>query len=133
MPFVVDASVAATWLLSDETSPVADAAYALLLDDIALAPDLWRHEIRNILVVNERRGRIDAVHSGRALALLAALPIQLDHAADEAVIMALARRHRLTAYDASYLELAQREAAALATLDEALARAARTEGVAVIG
>ncbi len=44
----------------------------------------------------------------------------------------LARRHRLTIYDAAYLELALRESLPLATLDQALAAAARSEGVEVI-
>jgi predicted nucleic acid-binding protein len=46
--------------------------------------------------------------------------------------VALARRHRLTVYDAAYLELALREGLALATLDTALAEAARAEGVSVL-
>ncbi|HJW78510.1 MAG TPA: type II toxin-antitoxin system VapC family toxin [Beijerinckiaceae bacterium] len=47
--------------------------------------------------------------------------------------MALARRHRLTVYDAAYLELAQREGVPLATLDGPLAAAARADGVPVLG
>jgi predicted nucleic acid-binding protein len=48
-------------------------------------------------------------------------------------VFVLARRHHLTFYDASYLELAMRERIALATLDQALARAAIAEGVPLIG
>jgi predicted nucleic acid-binding protein len=47
--------------------------------------------------------------------------------------MALARRHRLTVYDAAYLELALREVVPLATLDQALAAAAQAEGVSLVG
>jgi predicted nucleic acid-binding protein len=89
--------------------------------------------LRNIFVTNELRGRLDSKQTSRALALLAALPIQLDHGANETALLALARQHQLTAYDAAYLELAQRENVALATLDEALIRAARAAGVPVIG
>jgi len=46
-------------------------------------------------------------------------------------VIGLCRRHGLTVYDALYLDLALREDAELATLDAALARAARTEGVQV--
>jgi predicted nucleic acid-binding protein len=46
--------------------------------------------------------------------------------------LALAREHGLTVYDAAYLELALRRRAGLATLDRALARAARSAGVHVI-
>lgn len=132
MPFVVDASIAATWLLPDEGHAVADAAYQRLLTDHALVPSLWWYEMRNIFVSNERRGRFGSEHTARALILLGGLPIQFDHAPDSAVLLALARKHRLTAYDAAYLELAQRETIALATLDDALARAAVVEGVTLI-
>lgn len=130
MPFVVDASVAASWLLPDEQR--ARAAYARLEHDDAVTPALFWLEMRNLFLMNERRGRIDATMTDRALALLAALPITLDSAPDGPAIMALARRHRLSAYDAAYLELAQRLNVPLATLDAALQAAARAEDVAVL-
>ena len=132
MAFIVDASIAAAWLLPDEASAVANAAYARLPDDGALAPTLWHFEIHNIFLTAERRGRLDAAQSSRALALLASLPIQIDPATDSTTLMVLARKHGLTAYDAAYLELALRTASPLATLDNALARAARAEGVGLI-
>jgi predicted nucleic acid-binding protein len=61
------------------------------------------------------------------------LAVTLDGSPDEREVMALARRHRLTVYDAAYLELALREELPLATLDAALAEAARREGVLVLG
>jgi predicted nucleic acid-binding protein len=133
MPFVVDASVTASWLLPDESDPRAEQAYERLDSDSAVAPGLWWFELRNIFIVNERRGRLDQSATRRALELLASLPIRLDHAAGEATLLALARQHRLTVYDAAYLELAQREGLPLATLDEELARAARAEKVILIG
>lgn len=133
MPFVVDASVAACWLLSDEDDMRAEAAYRRFPDDTAIASSLWWFEMRNIFLSNERRGRIDSARTTRALTLLSGLPIQLDHRPDEAALMALARQHQLTAYDAAYLELALRHALPLATLDDALARAARAESVPLVG
>ena len=47
--------------------------------------------------------------------------------------MTLARKHRLTVYQASYLELAQRETLPLATRDADLIRAARAENLSLIG
>ena len=132
MPFVVDASVAASWLLPDEGHPVAAMAYDRLTNDTALVPSLWWFEMRNLFIVNERRGRLDSNKTDKALSLLRALPIQLDSHPDELSLMRLARRHRLTAYDAAYLELALRENLALATLDAALASAALAEGVTLI-
>ena len=133
MPFVVDASVAATWLLPDERPPEAEASYALLSDDYALVPTLWWYEMRNVFVVNERRGRIDRSQSDKALSVVAGLPIQLDREQDEGPLLDLARQHRLTVYDAAYLELAQRRGLGLATLDRALVKAARAERITVIG
>lgn len=59
MPFVVDASVIATWAFQDEQpSRVADLALERIQNNQAVAPfPLW-YELRNIFVVNERRGRI---------------------------------------------------------------------------
>ncbi|MFN4090157.1 MAG: type II toxin-antitoxin system VapC family toxin [Alphaproteobacteria bacterium] len=133
MPFVVDASISATWLLPDEAHNVADRAYAMLDEDDAIVPGIWWFELLNILVVNERRGRLDADQVGRALTLLSRLPIRQETVSDRSVLLALARRHRLTAYDAAYLELAKREGVPLATLDAALARAAAAESVPLIG
>jgi predicted nucleic acid-binding protein len=133
MPFVVDTSVSASWLMPDEDFPVAEAAYARLAVDHALAPGLRWFEMRNLFIVNERRGRIDSDRTRRAPALLDELPIRIDSEPVEASLLHLARRHRLTVYDAAYLELAQRARAPLATLDAALASAARSEHMALIG
>jgi predicted nucleic acid-binding protein len=62
---------------------------------------------------------------------LVAMPILIDRAPDEADLMALARRHRLTVYGAAYLELARRRREPLATLDKKLAAAAKAESVAL--
>jgi predicted nucleic acid-binding protein len=83
--------------------------------------------------VNERRGRLDSAKTARALSLLRALPVATDAGEDEAVLMQLARRHRLSVYDASYLEFALRRGLPLATLDTALSDAARAEGVLLVG
>jgi predicted nucleic acid-binding protein len=133
MPFVVDTSVAASWLLPDEGRPESTEAFARLATDHALAPALWWFEIRNVFVVNERRGRLDSTQTSRALALLAGLPIRIDTGVVEASLLGLARQYRLSVYDAAYLEVARRVVVPLATLDAALAAAAHTEGVALIG
>lgn len=119
-------------LLPDEGHAVAEASYSRLITDYALVPSLWWFEMRNIFVSNERRGRIGSEQTARALTLLGGLPVQLDRTPDSTILMALARKHRLTAYDAAYLELATREAIPIATLDGALARAAVAEGAALI-
>ena len=133
MPFVVDASVAACWLLPDEGAEAAALAYARFPDDMAVVPALWWFEMRNIFLTSERRGRIDSSRTSVAMALLRGLPIQIDSVTDEDMLLTLARRHGLTAYDAAYLELALRLGLPIASLDSALVRAAGAEGVGVIG
>jgi predicted nucleic acid-binding protein len=87
MPFVIDASVTASRLLPDEADTRAEQAYTLLDTESAVVPGLWWFELRNIFVVNERRGRIDEATTQRALKLLASLPIRLDHAAEETALL----------------------------------------------
>ena len=132
MPFVLDASVTASWCFEDEEAPVADAAMDRLPEDHAVVPALWWFEIRNILVVNERRGRIESADSDVFLNDLARLPIRIASDPNGRLVVALARTHRLTAYDAAYLELAVRLTAPIATLDRALADAARAEGLELV-
>lgn len=132
MPFIIDASVVLARPLGDCNS-TAELALTRLEQEEALAPAQWWFEVRNVIVVNERRGRITELASTGFLRDLSRLAILLDRSPDEATVMALARRHRLTVYDAAYLELALREGLPLATLDTALAEAARREGVDVLG
>ena len=132
MPFVLDASVTASWCFEDEEASVADAAMDRLPEDHAVVPALWWFEIRNILVVNERRGRIDSADSDVFLNDLARLPIRIESDPNERLVVELARTHRLTAYDAAYLDLAVRLTAPIATLDRALADAARAEGLELV-
>lgn len=130
MALVVDSSIVGCWCFPDETSPVADAALARLGTEEGVVPALWWFEVRNILVINERRGCIDAPGTADFLADLNGLSIRIDRTPDSERVLALARAHRLTAYDAAYLELARRLDAPLATLDRALAGAA---GVSLLG
>ena len=132
MPFVLDASIPAAWALQDEQDPRADAAFVRMKKEEALVPSLWWFEIRNILVVNERRKRITESDTGVFLRDLAGLRVRVDREPEESVVLKLARTHGLSVYDASYLELALREAIPLATLDTQLIAAARAEGSGLI-
>lgn len=126
---VLDASALASWLMPDESG--VDLVDLAAQHEIFTAPWLIWAEIRNILVVSERRGRIASGISDQALEAIGRLGIVLDTDPSNTVVMALARTHRLTAYDAVYLELALRQRAVLATHDAALKRAASAEGVAL--
>lgn len=132
MPFVVDASVVACWAFEDEDHPIAALALERIRADEARAPSLLWFELRNILIVNERRKRLTEADTAAFLRGFARLGVAFDRWPDEAETLALARRRGLTVNHAAYLELAQREGATLATLDAELASAARAEGVALL-
>jgi predicted nucleic acid-binding protein len=124
---VADASAVAGWLLPHEDG----AAFDALVEQGTTfhAPRLIWAEVRNILIVQERRGRLIQGQSDRALALYDRLGMELDDMAASEAVMGLARRHGLTIYDALYLELAIRRGWPLVTRDRRLIAAAQTDGV----
>ncbi|NKM24985.1 type II toxin-antitoxin system VapC family toxin [Rhizobium laguerreae] len=129
MPFVVDASVAAAWLLADEESRTAEEALSFLETEDALVPDLFWHEIRNILLTAERRKRISNEHVLACLMRLTSLPLRTVSSEDHLPILRLAGKYQLSASDAAYLALAVAENVSLATLDARLERAASAESL----
>jgi len=134
MAFVLDASVAACWAFDDEDHPVAALALERIRTDEAMAPSLWWFEVRNTLIISERRGRLTEADTTTFLREISRFGVIIDRTPQETAILALARQHRLTVYDASYLELAQREAIPLATLDNNLRKAAAAMlGVTLLG
>jgi len=133
VPFVLDASVTLAWCFEDEATPRTEAILDLLADDSAIAPALWELAVSNVLLLAERRGRLTESQSARFVALLAQLPILVDTASvDMGSVLAVGRRHQLTAYDSAYLVLAQREGLPLATSDEKLQAAAQAAGVPLV-
>lgn len=131
MSIVVDASVSASWLFDDEDNPRAAAALDRLAAGSGVVPQLWHFEMRNILLVARRRKRISAQGLDERVAALSDLPLRTDMEPNLGTALDLARRHGLSFYDGLYLELAVRLQMPLATLDEALFRAARAEGLPV--
>jgi predicted nucleic acid-binding protein len=132
MPFVLDVSIVGAWVFADENDVRADVALDLLARDVAIVPVQWWFEMRNMLIVGERRGRISESQTGELLDWLAKLKIQLAPLPVANDLFALARRQDLTFYDAAYLDLALRDGIALATLDRTLSAAAEREGAALI-
>ena len=137
MRFVLDASVTLSWLLRDTSS--REVAYALAVLNAlrtpgatAEVPVTWGLEIANVIARGEAKAQITETQSEAFLEMLDAASIQADAATFTHTLshtLQLARRYRLSSYDASYLELALRSALPLATLDEDLRRAARKTGV----
>jgi predicted nucleic acid-binding protein len=130
MPFVIDASVVGSWLLPDEAHPEALNALDRLKDEEAFVPALLWFEIRNLLLANERRQRITPAQTALALHALEGLPLRVDNQPDSDTTLQLARDHRLTVYDAVYLELAVWRHLPLLTFDGELVAAAERLGIA---
>jgi predicted nucleic acid-binding protein len=132
MAFVLDASVTAVWALADESSPLADLAQSRLKDEVAVVPPLWWYEVRNLLIVSERRKRMTVEDTALFLELLSSFPIQVNPVEDELLTFRFARQYRLSFYDAVYLTVAMREGLPLATLDKNLQAAALAAGVPLL-
>ena len=133
---VVDASVTLAWALA-ELSRAAEAEHVLelVVDHGAIVPTIWRLEVGNTVILGERRGRLSERQVMDIWDRLDRLPITADPETDAHAwggSAALARRHGLTLYDATYLELAVRRRLPLATFDRALAAAAAVERVSVL-
>jgi len=131
---VLDSSIALSWCLPDEDR--TDQIQQEVSRSGAIVPAHWPLEVANALLMAERRQRITADFRNSALRDLATLPIVLDSLTSVRAwheTLRLAEGCRLTVYDAAYLELAQRHALPLATLDAGLRLAAQALGVGVLG
>jgi predicted nucleic acid-binding protein len=134
--FVVDCSIAMAWLFHDEATPKTKALLNRLAIERALVPAWWFIEITNVLAMAERKGRITPAQSDAFIADLSKLGIvRDDDAPDRAFthLLPLCRAHRLTSYDAIYLELAIRRSLPLATLDDDLRNTAKKLGLGLLG
>ena len=118
--------------MGDEEEPTANTAMQQVIEQGGVAPRIWWYELRNALLVNERRGRISPQQVSDTLADSLALGILIDDEYDESRLVDLARRYELTVYDAAYLEVAVRRSLPLATFDPRLREAAEAIGVAVV-
>jgi len=133
---VVDCSIAMAWLFHDEATPKTVALLNRLATETALVPAWWFVEIANVLAMAERKGRITPSQSDAFIADLSKLAIERDDEATNRAfthLLALCRTHRVTSYDAIYLDLAIRRGLPLATLDEDLRKAAKKLGIRLLG
>jgi predicted nucleic acid-binding protein len=135
MNWVLDCSLALAWALPDEMSKRAERFLAgVSPKNLLWVPALWWYEVSNALTMAQRRQRLTESDAMRLIELYSSLPLQTDaHLGSDAVwrFHALAKEHSLSAYDAAYLELAQRKGIGLATFDKRLINAARQAGVQV--
>jgi predicted nucleic acid-binding protein len=133
---VLDSSVALAWVYREERNDAISAVFEQVTEAGAWVPSLWRLEVANVLEMGVRRGRIVASYRDEMLADLELLPIRSDSETERHAwqsTLRLAVRHRLTVYDAAYLELAMRRRLPLASLDRELRTAAQAENITLLG
>jgi predicted nucleic acid-binding protein len=135
MAIVIDASIALAWCLDDEQSELAAVSLDRVVAEGAVVPPIWPVELSNGLLSALRRQRVSAADVGTVRRLFAGLSIRigtdtLEHCLGD--VLSIARDHALTAFDASYLATAVQAKLDLATLDDALLRAAAKVGVSIV-
>lgn len=137
MIFVLDNSVAMRWCFEPGTHRYAEFILEKLeAGDTAVVPVMWLYEVSAVLAREQNRGRLSEPDAQGFLADLQSLNITIDQESAGRILTdvhQLALAHRLTSYDAAYLELAMRRGLPIATLDDDLAKASRAAGVSVIG
>jgi len=135
MEWVLDCSMAMSWLLPDEDSERAVRFLGQVEPGQRVwVPPLWWFELANALTIAERRGRLTPAEVSNSLALFGKLTVLTDWLLgfeSVRIHQSEAEKHHLSAYDSAYLELARRKGLGLATLDERLAAAAVNVGVEV--
>ena len=136
MSLVLDSSAALAWIYDEESTEPVRLVFKAVAEEGAVVPSLWRLEIANSLIGAVRRGRIDHGFCRAALADLSDLDIVVDGQTDARAwnaTLEFADRFRLTVYDAAYVELAERRALPLATLDREMQRAGAGLGLRLLG
>ncbi len=135
MSFVLDNSVTMRWFFGDgkpQELTYASRVLDAMQGSSAVVPVAWGLEVANVLARAEARGLVTEARSELFIGMLRDIEITVDEATFPQALsgtLQLARRYRLSAYDASYLELALRQSLSLATLDEPLWKAAKKTGV----
>jgi predicted nucleic acid-binding protein len=134
--FVLDNSVSMRWCFENATHAYADSLLTRLeAGEAALVPVLWLYEVSAVLARAQNLGSLTAAKANEFIGALKALDIAIDSDGTERILTDVHRlsiAHRLTSYDAAYLELALRQNLPLATLDAELIRACKAAGAVVV-
>jgi predicted nucleic acid-binding protein len=133
--FVLDASAALAVLLANHTLGNIASLTMLLETDTPVVPAVFMPEILNVLVKGERQARGKTTVLDRQLQDISDMAVTTDPDTSLYLVsrtLPLARTHRLSIFDATYLELAMRLSLPLATFDTGLIRGAQAERVALL-
>jgi predicted nucleic acid-binding protein len=133
--FVADPSVALGWVHPAQATPATDAMLDAIAEGATVeVPALWPLEVANALTILVRRRKLSEDERQSGLGWLRGLPLRLDHEMASLAfsrLSELASAYRLSVYDATYLELAQRRQLPLACADGPLRSAARKAGLSL--
>ena len=134
MDCVIDVSFAGCWFLDDESNPEGRSVLSNYEKGIVQfhVPQLWVYELPNALLMAHRLKRLDAEKYAKAKQAFASMHFIYHEQADSICgnrIFDFAEKFELTAYDAGYLELADRLQFPLLTLDKELLAAAKRKNI----
>ncbi len=132
---VLDCSVAIAWMFEDEASSYSDSILEMAGAVQFTVPEVWALEVANVLLMAERARRINASQAASMMHALGQLDIAMDRETSRRAmreIYDVARRGKLTSYDAAYLELAMRQSIPIATLDTKLKKVAKQLGIPIM-
>lgn len=135
MPFVLDASVTLAWAFLEERTPYTVRVQESLRSGAAITSAIWPLEVANALLVAERRGRLTSSGVAQFTTMVLSLRVNVEESVSARAlhaVLSVAKSQGLSAYDASYLELAMRTGLPLATLDSRLRSAAVAVGVPLL-
>ncbi len=135
--FVLDNTVTMAWCFTEEATEFSETVLSRLsnLSDSAIVPGLWLYEVVNVAELAVRKGRMTEEKATAFLESLTDLPIEIENPTQKQMfvsVRALVRNYKLSAYDASYLDLAIRRKLPIAVFDNALRKAARLAGVNLV-
>lgn len=125
MEYVVDASVLVAVLMNE---PEKGSIVKLTEDSDLIAPGCVPWEIGNALSAMLRRGRISTDVARLMFETFAGIPIRYVPV-EFSKVLELCGEHRLCAYDAYYLDCAQRHSVPILSLDKRLREVAVAIGV----
>ena len=131
--FVLDCSMSIAWCFGEEqTEYTRSVQNSFDRGFVAIVPFMWKLEIVNALRMAQKRGRVTEERQEDLLRVLCQMPIDTKYLEEDCMhLLSLCKKHDLTSYDASYLDLAIKFSAPIATLDSALQRAATKTGVGI--
>jgi len=129
---VLDCSFFLSNIFPDEENPLVSEVFGSIerAKLTAIAPNLFLYETYNGLITAVNRKRIKKAQVPEYLKLIIMAPVTFVESGLPETIITIAFSHKLSYYDATYLELALRRKVPLVTLDEKLRKAAIIENVA---